>query len=105
MDERSSGNGSIMRLAPVPTRYVKLFPDSIDEPARLATESSLTTHASEHCCSACRYMVLVLAGLLHGIDRDEVFAPDWRPLVQLLLNLCRPSDTIPHAAMDHERIE
>jgi ADP-ribosylglycohydrolase len=52
MDERSSGNGSITRLAPVPMRYVKLFPDSIDELARLATESSITTHASEHFCSA-----------------------------------------------------
>jgi len=37
MDERSSGNGSIMRLAPVPMRYVKLFPNSIDELGRVAT--------------------------------------------------------------------
>ena len=81
--ERASGNGSIMRLAPVPMRYVSLFPSSIDELARLATESSLTTHASEQCLSACRYMALVLAGLLHGIDREEVLAPDWWPLLQL----------------------
>lgn len=81
--EQASGNGSIMRLAPVPMRYVSLFPSSIDELARLATESSITTHASEQCCSACRYMALVLAGLLHGIDRDEVLAPDWQPLVHL----------------------
>jgi len=81
--ERSSGNGSIMRLAPVPMRYVQLFPDSIGELARLAAETSLPTHASEQCLSACRYMAIVLAGLLHGIDRDEVLAPDWPPLSQL----------------------
>jgi ADP-ribosyl-[dinitrogen reductase] hydrolase len=81
--EHASGNGSIMRLAPVPMRYASLFPDSIEELAVLATESSLTTHASEQCLSACRYMSLVLVGLLHGTDRDEVFAPDWQPLAQL----------------------
>jgi len=81
--ENSSGNGSIMRLAPVPIKYAKLFPDSIGELARLASELSLTTHASEQCLSACRYMTLVLAGLLNGIHRDEVLAPDWQPVVQL----------------------
>jgi ADP-ribosyl-[dinitrogen reductase] hydrolase len=50
--EHSSGNGSIMRLAPVPMRYASLFPGSIDELARLGAESSVTTHASEQCCSA-----------------------------------------------------
>ena len=28
--ERASGNGSIMRLAPVPIRYADLFPDQLD---------------------------------------------------------------------------
>ncbi|MFO0872238.1 MAG: ADP-ribosylglycohydrolase family protein [Pirellulales bacterium] len=81
--ESSSGNGSIMRLAPVAIRYVGLFPKSLEELARLATESSLTTHASEQCLSACRYLTLVLVGLQHGLDRDEVLAPDWEPLQRL----------------------
>lgn len=29
-------------------------------------------------------MTLVPAGLLHGIDRDVVLAPDWPPLAQLV---------------------
>ncbi|HID22943.1 MAG TPA: ADP-ribosylglycohydrolase family protein, partial [Planctomycetaceae bacterium] len=33
-DEYSSGNGSIMRLAPVPIRYVHMYPDQIEELAR-----------------------------------------------------------------------
>lgn len=81
--ESSSGNGSIMRLAPVPIRYADLFPQALEELARLATESSLTTHASEQCLSACRYLTLVLVGLQHGLDRQEVLAPDWQPLVEL----------------------
>lgn len=82
-DEDASGNGSIMRLAPVPIAYAGLFPDRVADLARLAAESSLTTHASGPCLSACRYLALILAGLMHGRPRDEVLAPDWQPLEQL----------------------
>jgi len=81
--ERASGNGSIMRLAPIPIRYHHLFPNDIESLARFAEESSLTTHASEQCISACRYMALVLTGLIHGKDRDEVLSPTWEPLARL----------------------
>ena len=81
--ESSSGNGSIMRLAPVPIRYRNLLLDDIDLLARLAEESSLPTHASEQCLSACRYMTLILAGLIHGEDREQVLSPSWAPLTKL----------------------
>src|SRR6185312_11309164 len=81
--EEASGNGSIMRLAPVPIRYSHLFPNQVHELSRLAEESSLPTHASEQCVSACRYLATVLAALTHGEDRDEVLSPDWQPLQQL----------------------
>ena len=80
---QSSGNGSIMRLAPVPIRYAGLYPDKIEELSRLAGESSLPTHASDQCVSACRYLGLVLAALIHGEDRDEVLSPEWKPLQRL----------------------
>ena len=79
----TSGNGSIMRLAPVPIRYLDHFPDQLERLATLASESSLPTHASEQCLSACRYMTLVLAGLMQGLDRREVLSADWQPLQQL----------------------
>jgi len=79
----ASGNGSIMRLAPVPIRYLDHFPDQIGQLAKLASESSLPTHASPQCVSACRYMAIVLAGLMQGLDRDEVLAADWEALCQL----------------------
>jgi len=81
--EYASGNGSIMRLAPVPIRYADLFPDRLEELATLAAESSLPTHASSQCLSACRYFALVVTGLIHGRDRFEVLAPDWEPLERL----------------------
>lgn len=80
---RASGNGSIMRLAPVPIRYLTHYPDDIAELTRLAAESSLPTHASPACLSACRYLALVLCGLMRGEARAEVLAPDWPPLERL----------------------
>src|SRR6185437_8383710 len=81
--EEASGNGSIMRLAPVPIRYAHLYPARTDELSRLAGESSLPTHASPQCVSACRYLAVVLAALIQGEDRDAVLSPDWTALQQL----------------------
>jgi ADP-ribosylglycohydrolase len=78
--ESASGNGSIMRLAPVPIRHADLYPDHIGELSRLADESSLPTHASEQCRSACRYLATVLAALVRGEDWDAILSPDWKPL-------------------------
>jgi ADP-ribosylglycohydrolase len=75
--DSSSGNGSIMRLAPVPMRYLHLFPDDTVTLARYAAESSTPTHRSPKCLSACRYLALILAGLMHGLPREEVLSPNW----------------------------
>jgi ADP-ribosyl-[dinitrogen reductase] hydrolase len=81
--ESASGNGSIMRLAPVPICYCHLFPNDIKGLSQLAEESSLTTHASEQCSSACRYMALALGALIHGEEREKVLSPAWEPLARL----------------------
>lgn len=80
--DEASGNGSIMRLAPVPIRYIDLYPDKIDQLSNLAEESSLPTHASDQCLSACRYLATVLAALIYGEDREAVLSPLWKPLEQ-----------------------
>ena len=72
-----------MRLAPVAVRHVDRFPDNLAGLGRFAAESSLTTHASPQCVSACRYLALIQCGLLNGIDRDDVLSPDWQALNQL----------------------
>lgn len=86
--ERASGNGSIMRLAPVSIRYANLYPHELGELSRLAEESSLPTHASEQCRSACRYLAVVLAALIRGEGREVVLSLDWAPL--RLLNDIKP---------------
>ncbi len=81
--ERASGNGSIMRLAPVPIHFADKYPDQIEVISRVAEESSITTHASEQCLSACRYLSIVLAALIRGEDRQVILSPDWKPLQEL----------------------
>lgn len=81
--ERASGNGSIMRLAPVPIHYVELYPEQTEGLAQRGAESSLPTHASPQCLSACRYFAVVLAGLMQGVDRDQALSLDWEPLKRL----------------------
>ncbi len=76
-DEQASGNGSIMRLAPVAIHYASLYPNDLATLSQRAAESSLPTHASPQCLSACRYMALVLAGLMQGEDRETVLSPQW----------------------------
>jgi ADP-ribosyl-[dinitrogen reductase] hydrolase len=90
--ENASGNGSIMRLAPVPIRYAHLYPSDCEELGRLAAESSLPTHASDQCLSACRYLATVLAALMQGQDRDEVLSANWEPLQQL--SVVKPLDPL-----------
>ena len=71
-DEHSAGNGSIMRLAPVPIWASR---SSLPEVAEYAARSSRTTHAAPEAVDACRYMGVVLAGLLRGLSREEVLSP------------------------------
>ena len=69
--EQASGNGSIMRLAPVPIRYADLFPDELEKLVRCCMESSLPTHASPQCLSACATWVWCWRPD-PGVDRQEV---------------------------------
>ncbi|MFZ5828461.1 MAG: ADP-ribosylglycohydrolase family protein [Planctomycetota bacterium] len=78
--EHASGNGSIMRLAPVPIRYYRLLSNGLEELVQKALESSLPTHASPQCLSACVYMTLILSGLIEGRSCEEVLDPLWPPL-------------------------
>jgi len=93
-DEGASGNGSIMRLAPVPIRFVHLFPDRVAALAVFAAESSRPTHASPQCVSACQYLALILVGLMHGSEREAVLSPNWEPLQRLRAHYP------PHPAVD-----
>lgn len=69
-DPYSAGNGSIMRLAPVPMRY---SPD-LDAVLRYSAESSRTTHAAAECLDACKLFGAMLHLALIGEDREAILS-------------------------------
>ena len=74
-DSRSAGNGSIMRLAPVPLLYAN-FPEIAIEMSR---KSSITTHGTITCIDACRYFGGLIVGAAKGASRKELLSPGYRP--------------------------
>lgn len=62
-EERMSGNGSLMRLGPVPLVFLK---QSAAEVARLAKASSLPTHGSSMCKASCELFALYIYHLVHS---------------------------------------
>lgn len=81
--ESASGNGSIMRLAPIAIRYGELLDHDLEKLAWLGAQSSVPTHRSPQCLSACRYLSVVLSALMNGAHRDEVLSPAWPVLHRL----------------------
>ena len=67
-DSKYSGNGSLMRLAPIP-----LFYFSNSEIGEYAKLSSKTTHASEECLQACEFFSYVLKNALQGKSKVNLF--------------------------------
>ena len=75
-EESASGNGSIMRLAPVPMAYTA-------DPAQAVAysgESSRTTHGSLQSVDACRYFGGLLVGALNGASKEEILSPGYSPV-------------------------
>lgn len=70
-DHSNSGNGSIMRLAPVPIFYH----DDIQKAVMYGRLSSITTHGSDACLSACEYLSLILWRAINGeTDKHTLLA-------------------------------
>jgi ADP-ribosyl-[dinitrogen reductase] hydrolase len=64
----SAGNGSIMRLAPVPMFY---YPN-LEAAVRYAVESSRTTHGAPECLDACRLLARIIFRALSGAAKEDV---------------------------------
>jgi ADP-ribosyl-[dinitrogen reductase] hydrolase len=71
-----SGNGSLMRLAPVPLFYALAPREALER----AAESSRTTHGSPQAVDACRYLAALIVGALQGVSKEELLAPRFSPL-------------------------
>lgn len=67
-DPRSAGNGSLMRLAPVPMFYFNV-PDQL---LLFAGESARTTHGAEEAIESTRFFATVLQASLSGVTKEEV---------------------------------
>src|SRR5690606_24671570 len=65
---QSAGNGSLMRLAPIPIFY---FPD-LEKTRHFAAESSRTTHGAQECIEACQLFAEMLVYALSGRTKDEI---------------------------------
>ena len=71
-DPFAAGNGSIMRLAPVPMYYAR----NMDAAEHHAAESSRTTHGAVECVDACRLLSRILVRALHGEPKADVLRAD-----------------------------
>lgn len=76
-DAGTAGNGSIMRLAPVPLFYAKNPLEVIEKSA----ESSRTTHGAAACVDACRYLGALIAGAVNGVAKDVLLSERYCPIL------------------------
>lgn len=67
-DPYSAGNGSIMRLAPIPMYYRA----AREQVPVFAALSSKTTHAARMAVDACRFLAVLIAGALEGVPKTEL---------------------------------
>lgn len=75
-DAYSAGNGSLMRLAPVPMFYASDPLEAIEK----SGESSRTTHGAPTAIDACRYFGALLVGTLNGEDKDTILTDHYSPV-------------------------
>lgn len=73
---RSAGNGSLMRLAPIPM----FFADAPRNAIESAALSSRTTHAAHAAVDACRYLAGLLLGAFAGAEKEELTGPFFSPV-------------------------
>jgi ADP-ribosylglycohydrolase len=73
--EMTAGNGSLMRLAPIPMFFFGRDADLI----ALAGDSSRTTHGAAVAVDACRYFAALIAGAIAGATKDELLSARYAP--------------------------
>jgi ADP-ribosylglycohydrolase len=75
-DSGTAGNGSIMRLAPVPLFFARDPQQAIEK----SGDSSRTTHGAVEAVDACRYLGGLIAGAVSGVGKDELLSADYAPV-------------------------
>lgn len=72
----SDGNGSLMRLAPIPL----YFRNNPKEGMANAELSSKITHGSQLCSDACKYYAGLIIGALNGVPKEELLSELYSPI-------------------------
>ena len=92
IDPRSAGNGSLMRLAPVPLFFA---PDP-EKAISMSAESSRTTHGAMTCLDACRYFGGLIVGAIMGASKEELLSERYAPAKDIweAMPLCAEIDEI-----------
>jgi ADP-ribosylglycohydrolase len=75
----SAGNGSLMRLAPVPLYYAQNPRQAMIRCA----DSSRTTHGATTCIDACRYYGGMIIGAVQGRSKEEILSNKFSPVRNL----------------------
>lgn len=82
---QSSGNGALMRMAPI-----AIVADSLEDAERLGRDMSRTTHGSAECLDAAGYFAGLLWLAINGATKYELFQyrPEWvtAPAVKAVIN-------------------
>ncbi|UQZ81675.1 ADP-ribosyl-[dinitrogen reductase] glycohydrolase [Paenibacillus konkukensis] len=76
LKQTEAGNGSLMRLAPVPL----FFAQTPAEAMIRSGDSSLTTHATVVAVDACRYYGGLIVGALQGAEKAELLSEAYAPV-------------------------
>jgi len=75
-DPNSGGNGSIMRLCPVPLAYYS----NPEKAIQFAGLSSKTTHGAREATDACRLLSALIVGALQGREKAELLSAGFTPV-------------------------
>ena len=73
---RAAGNGSPMRLAPVPLFFASRPQEAVER----SGDSSRTTPGAQVCVDACRYLGGLIAGAVAGAGKDEILSEQYCPV-------------------------
>ena len=78
-EANTAGNGSLMRLAPIPL----FFATDPEKAIIMSAESSRITHGARASLDACRYFGGLLIGAIQGVPKEELLAPRFTPVATL----------------------
>ena len=68
----SAGNGSLMRLAPIPIFYYK----SLENTCKYARKSSFVTHNDPKATDACQFYSMLIHRAINGVSKKELLNPN-----------------------------